>query len=190
MFQTFKSYLQRFISINEREWLDIVQCLEVKKLKRHQKLLSENETCRTLAFVVSGALRTCYTLNGDEVTFYFFFEQSVATDYESFITQTPTNFAIEAIEDSDVLLLHYPDAQRLFSTLAEGQKLARYIAEGLFIAQRQRTFSLLLETPEERYLGLINGKSELLQRVNQYYIASYLGIKPQSLSRIRKRLLP
>lgn len=188
MFQNFKSYLQRLITFDEQEWLTVMQGLEIKHLKKHEVLLKANTVCKHLAFVNKGAVRTHINNKGEEITFFFFFENSVAADYESFITKKPTGFAMEAIEDSEVILLSYEHVQNTYNKMREGQKLARYIAEYLYIIQRQRTFSLLLETPEERYKNMVDGKSEILQRVNQYYVATYLGIKPQSLSRIRKRL--
>jgi CRP-like cAMP-binding protein len=188
MHQPFKKYLEQFIQLEELEWLKILNAIQVKHLKRHEKLLSSNTTCTWIAFVNSGALRTFYNRQGEEITFFFFFENTVASDYESFITRKPTGFCMEAIEDTELLMIPYADIQKLYSQLKEGQKLARFIAEHLYILQRQRTSSLLLLTPEERYLELLRSKSEILNRVNQYYIATYLGIKPQSLSRIRKRL--
>lgn len=188
MFDAFRKYISQLISLDDEEWLKILACVKVKQLKKHDRLLEPHEVCRHIAFVNRGAIRTFYNRDGEEITFFFFFENDVACDYESFILQRATGFALEAIEDTEVILLSHEDTQRFYNQLREGQKLARYIAEYLFISQRQRTFALLLQTPEERYQQLIDEKSTILQRVNQYYIATYLGIKPQSLSRIRKRM--
>jgi CRP-like cAMP-binding protein len=183
-----KTYLQRLVSISEEEWLKLIAAIEVRKISRQTLFLRPEETCKYIAFINHGALRTYYNSKGEEITFYFFFENTFVADYESFITQNPVGFGIEAIEDCELLLLSYPKAQQLFNELQEGQKLARFIAENLYISLRQRVFSLLLETPEQRYMKLLTDNSPILNRVNQYYIASYIGVKPQSLSRIRRRL--
>jgi CRP-like cAMP-binding protein len=188
VFQALKLYLQGLISFSEEEWLKLIAAIEVRKLSKQDLFLQPEETCKYIAFINRGALRTCYNKNGEEVTFYFFFENTFVGDYESFLTQKPVGFAIEAIEDCELLLFSYPKAQQLFNELQEGQKLARLIAEDLYISLRQRAFSLLLETPEQRYVKLLKENSPILSRVNQYYIASYIGVKPQSLSRIRRRL--
>lgn len=184
-----RTYLSHLITFSEAEWERLCAVLTVRHLAKGERLLTAPAVSRHLVFVNRGALRTFHPQEGmADVTFYFFFENSFATDYESFMHRRPARFCIEAIEDCELLYLGYADVQRLYDELQEGQRLARQIAEGLYLALRQRAESLLLDTPEERYRQLLVTHSPILQRVNQYYIATYLGIKPQSLSRIRRRI--
>ena len=183
-----RAYLSQLVAFSEAEWAELAAAVSCHSLRKGDALLGASAVSQHLAFITRGALRTFYNHEGNDVTFYFFFENSFATDYESFLTRQGSRFSIEAIEDSEVLLLGYADVQRLFATLTEGQRLARQIAEQLYVALRQRAVSLLLDTPEQRYRQLLDSHSPILQRVNQYYIATYLGVQPQSLSRIRKRI--
>jgi CRP-like cAMP-binding protein len=181
--------LSQLITFSEAEWEQLSAVVTTHQLRKGELFLQAPAVSQHLAFVNKGALRTFHLQDGmADVTFYFFFENSFATDYESFMTRRPTRFCIEAIEDSELLYLSYTDVQRLFIELREGQRLARQIAEGLYLALRQRAESLLLDTPEERYRQLLLTRSPILQRVNQYYVATYLGVQPQSLSRIRRRI--
>jgi CRP-like cAMP-binding protein len=118
----------------------------------------------------------------------FFFENEFTGDYESFLTRKPAKYGMEAIEDTITYNLHYNDMQRMYDKHLEFNKIGRFVAEAQFLRLTQRNTSLLSEKPEERYLNLITEKPQVLQRVPQYYVASYLGITPEALSRVRKRI--
>lgn len=107
-------------------------------------------------------------------------------DYESYFYGRPTPFYFQALEDSHVLLLDKSCKDYLFEQHAEGQRLQRLIVERNFILFRDRLLSLYLDSPEERYNLLLRHNPTLMQRISQYHIASYVGVKPESLSRLKK----
>jgi CRP-like cAMP-binding protein len=123
-----------------------------------------------------------------EICTGFLIENQYVASYESFLTRKPSTFNIEAIEDTELLDLSYDQLQKLYKTHPIFQIFGRLIAEYLFIFISQRTTSLLLLTPEQRYQKLISNNSALLQRVPQYMLASYVGVTPEHLSRIRRKM--
>ncbi|NJM24198.1 MAG: Crp/Fnr family transcriptional regulator [Bacteroidia bacterium] len=118
-----------------------------------------------------------------------FFEHEYATDYKSFLSRQPGIGNIQAMEDAEVLQLNYNNMQRLYNQIPAWQKYGRLVAEAIFLQAEDRAKELLLSTPEDMYLRLVHEQSQILDRVPQHLIASYLGIKPESLSRIRKRVM-
>ena len=143
-----------------------------------------------VAFVVDGMFRQFYTKEGEERTTYFFFEHQFLSAYISCITQKPAQISIEALTDSTYIVFPYAVLNALFEDHMVWQKFGRLMAEYLTIGLEERMASLLLLSPEERYLDLLEGgKKKILERVPQHYIANYLGITPVSMSRIRNRIL-
>ena len=118
---------------------------------------------------------------------FFHIENQSFGDYESFQKQKPACFSCQAIEDSQILIFNH-QAMLFLEKAPGGQKLLRLVAEDLAFLLRDKLLSLLIDTPQERYLKLIETEPELLQRIPQYYLASYLGIEPESLSRLKRRV--
>lgn len=110
------------------------------------------------------------------------------TNYESVLTETPSQMIIEATEASEITLLHKNDVFKLYQSSAKWQEAGRLISDQIFLKAKQRIDTLLFLSPEERYIDLLNNQPEILQQIPQKHIATYLGIQPQSLSRIRKRM--
>jgi CRP/FNR family transcriptional regulator, anaerobic regulatory protein len=189
-FMQFHGYISQFVQpFATHEWAQVVSAAQPFQLRKGEYLTRTDEVSSNVYFVNSGLLRTCFNRDGADVTFGFFFENNIVTEFESFLTQQRSKFCIQALEDCDLIQFSYDDVQQLFITLTEGQILGRLVAERLYLLLQQRTTSLLFENPEERYRQLVLSDSPILRRVNQYHIASYLGITPQSLSRIRKRMM-
>jgi CRP-like cAMP-binding protein len=130
-----------------------------------------------------------WDVNGQDTTKNFFFENEYASEYESFISRTPAAFNVRAMEDSELLELSYANVQKLYETFPVWQKYGRIIAEWLFIHLSRRSKDLLSKSPEELYVDLLNTRPYIIERMPLHYIASYLGVQPESLSRIRKRLM-
>lgn len=131
----------------------------------------------------------CYYLkNGDEVIDEFSLENEFITDYFSFLTQSPVTKNVKCIEDSELLVIEFDTLKNTFSA-NENQNTWRIIAEGMFLNWHQKAISLMLDDAENRYLKLIEKRADLVQRVPQYLIASYLNVKPETLSRIRKKVV-
>lgn len=143
-----------------------------------------------VAFVLEGMFRQFYTKDGEERTTYFFFDNHFLSAYISCLTGKPAQITIEALSDSTYISFPYSVLHGLFDQRMAWQKFGRLMAEYLTVGLEERMVSLLLLSPEERYLALLEGnKKKILERVPQHYIANYLGITPVSMSRIRNRIL-
>jgi CRP-like cAMP-binding protein len=162
--------------------------LSHKRVEKKEFFVRQGETCRHIAFINEGLLRLYYDVEGEEHVRQFHFEQSFCSEYQSFLTERPALMSLQALEDSSLLLISRHDLYDLFQRSREFERLGRVLAEQAFIFVSQRFASMLLESPEERYQHLIQERPKVIQRVPQYMIASYLGITPEALSRIRKRL--
>ena len=157
------------------------------KMPKGEFLFREGDICSFVAFTLQGCLRTFVLKNGKEYTLFFHTEHQTLGDYEGFQKHKPACFSCQAIENSEVLIFDR-QAMIFFEQAPEGQKLLRMVAEDLAFMLRDKLLSLLLDTPEERYLQLLEDEPQLLQRIPQYYLASYLGIEPESLSRLKRRV--
>ena len=177
---------QQFISFSDKDWAKIEAKIEIKSYKAGDLFLNAGKVSNTLAFITKGFFRKYYIKNGNDINFWFYSENQFLVAYQSFLERVPTNFYIEAIEDSEILTISYETVQEIYTISEEFQKLGRLICEKMYIAHHNRIENLLFNDATTRYKNLIKNHPLLIQRLPQYHLASYLGIKPQSLSRIRK----
>ena len=184
-----KASICRMAEINDLAWEDLQSKLVYKELKKKEKFVKAGNICRSVAFVAKGATRYYYTIDGNDITTFFTFENSWISSYNSFIEQKPSLVTVEAMEDSSIWILSYADLQALYSQYHAFERFGRMIGEFLYCCMDDRSYNLLLKSPEQRYLNALQENSQFFERVPQRYIASYLGIAPESLSRIRKRLM-
>jgi CRP-like cAMP-binding protein len=184
-----KAYLSRFVTLSEAEFEQFCGQLTPKKLKRKEVLLRQGEVCKQVAFISQGCLRYFYLVDGQEHTGQFFFENSFYTDYESFLSGEPSRQNVGALEKTELLLLRKTDLYKLYEENPKFERFGRLMAEQAYLGVRKRNTDLLNLSPEDRYRELLSKRPKVMTRIPQHYIASYLGIKPQSLSRIRKRIL-
>jgi CRP-like cAMP-binding protein len=161
---------------------------EVKHFKAKQFVLKEGEVCRHLNFVISGLMRYFYIVDGEEVTGQFFFENGWYADLGSFLSEQPSRQNIQTIENSVLVQISKANLYELYEKEPVFERFGRLLAEYSFLGIRGRYEKFSLLTPEEHYLRLITERPKVIERVPLKYIASFLGIKPESLSRIRKRL--
>jgi CRP/FNR family transcriptional regulator, anaerobic regulatory protein len=162
---------------------------KVKIFKKKEFLLQEGDRCDHITFVNSGCLRLFYNVDGAENTIQFFFGDSWYTDYASLLTGQPTIENLQALQESEVVQFKKYDLYKLFDSMPVFEKVGRIFAENAYLAISQLNQMKTNEEPEIRYLNLLKTRPELVQQIPQHYIASYLGIKPETLSRIRKRIL-
>lgn len=155
------------------------------ELPKHSDLQSIGQTCRTIYFLEKGLARIYYFKQDIEITESFSFENSLVVRYESLISNAASNKGIQLLEDSKLIAVNSNQLFRLFETSQEIERLFRKILESELVNQINRTESLQFHTAEERYNDLIKQSPEVLRRIPLKYIASYLGITPVSLSRIR-----
>jgi CRP-like cAMP-binding protein len=157
-------------------------------LRAGDYFLEEGKICRHVAFIHKGLLRYYINDNGNERTMFFSRENEFVCNYLSFLPQRPSDKSIQALEDSRLYIISYENLQRFYSNVREGEKFGRLAIEQVFLSAIQQLDSLYTDPPALRYQQFLTAYPDLVQRIPQYYIASYVGIKPQSLSRIRKRI--
>lgn len=188
VYQKFKDYISTFIQLTEEEWADMAQYYRVKKLAKNDFLIKEGQICRAMNFLNKGTCRTFNLKNGKEITTNFFFDGSFITDYSSLITQKPTTEYIQALEECEFIYLSYQKMQEFYQKYASMQLFGRLIAEKVFLNLYQRQQDFLLLNPKERYLALMERRPKVVLNLPQIYVASYLGITPEYLSRLRREL--
>ncbi|WP_316836226.1 Crp/Fnr family transcriptional regulator [Pedobacter nutrimenti] len=174
-----------FISQDEREL--IARLFRKKKYNKGEYFLKEDEVCRQVGFIISGVMRYYINNDGEEKTYGFAKELDFVCNNESFIPQKPSRQLIQALEDSQLLVISYTDLQTFYTTLKNGERYGRMVIEQVFVQTLQGLNSFYTDSPELRYEKFVKDYPDMLQRIPQYYIASFVGVKPQSLSRIRKR---
>jgi CRP-like cAMP-binding protein len=159
--------------------------LNTKSLKKKAHLIQEGSVCDFIGFVSSGTLRSYIRNNEGECNNDFYFDNDFVSAYTSFLTRMPTNCNIEALTDSTI---HYISYEKLNMLIAQDNtflKVGKYVSDTFFIRKCKRETSFLKNSAAERLEGLSSLYPGIEQRVSQYHIASYLGIKPESLSRIK-----
>lgn len=172
------------IGVNSQQLESLIERI---KIQPKTTLLSEDNVAKYIYFIEKGALRLWFNKDGKDITFQFFFEGQAVASIESFFNKTPSLFSLESIEQAEVIAISKPNLEWL---------LGQYptLKDELFhlLAARCQNYAHLFlsrikDTPQERYIELLKNRPEIIQRVPQHYIASYLGITPISLSRIRNR---
>lgn len=180
--------IQSVITLSQTE-KDIVTSLwNAKTYKKGDFFLGEGQICKQVGFVVKGLMRYYINHDGEEKTYAFAQENNFVSNYESFIPQIPSTKIVQALEDCEILQISYNDLQLFYKSIAQAERFGRLVIEQVFIQTLQDLSSFYTDTPELRYEKFIKKHADLLQRISQYHIASYVGVKPQSLSRIRKRI--
>jgi CRP-like cAMP-binding protein len=189
MFELFLTSVKEHISITEEEF-DLCKTLFIlKKLRKKQYLLQEGDVSRYTAFVEKGMLRT-FTVDdkGNEPILQFSMEGWWITDLYSFLTDEPSRYNIEAIEDCELLLITKSSWDVLLEKVPAFERYFRILIQNSLIAIQRRLMNSMTETAEEQYTKLIATFPTCLQRVPQHMIASFLGITPETLSRIRSQM--
>lgn len=188
MFDGFRSYIGQLIQLNSKELEAIERKFTFRQVPKKFKLVDEGEIAHELYFVVKGLLRLYYNKDGEEITGFIFRENLFASSYDSFLRQSPSIQTLETLEDSDLMVITKTDMEELYELVPKMNILTRKVAEQRFINSQMILSSFILDSPEERYRKFELHNKDLLLRVPQHIIASYLGITPVSLSRIRKRV--
>lgn len=185
--EALRQYFNKFIKLNDSEWADIEKCIIKLKIAKEEKILKQGEHCNFIAFIQEGSFRFYYDKEGEVKITAFFFEGDFASNYRSFLTGNPSDHFIEAMQDAVIYKINLQELKLLYDKHKNLERLGRLIAENLYLSVASRLDSFLFQTPAERYKALIERNSRLLQEIPQYMIASYLGVKPETLSRIRAR---
>jgi len=188
MYELILKNISRYIQLTKEETEYFTSLLKEKKLRRKQYLLQEGDICRHENFVVQGCLRTYHIdSKGQEHIVQFAVEDWWIGDMYSFLTQKPSRYAIDALEDSVVLSIEKKSMDELYIKVPKFEKFYRHLLQNAFIALQERITSNISETGEERYRQFQLKYSKIEERVPQRMIASFLGLTPESLSRIRRQ---
>lgn len=189
MFEVLFQKLDEKIQLTTEEKHLCMSYFSPKKLRKRQYILQEGDVCKYIAFVEKGMLRS-YTIDekGNEHIMQFAFEGWWISDHFSFLTGEPAIYNMDALEDSELLLLSKQAEDQLLQKIPKLEKYFRILLQNNLIATQRRLISSLSQTAEERYHQLINACPAIPQRVPQHMMASFLGITPETLSRIRKQL--
>lgn len=180
--------ISRFLTLNEEETKAIIECIPIKTFPKGTLLLREGQISRESYFNIEGCVRKYYLVDGEEKTTEFYIEEESIASLQSYTNKVPANHYFECVEDCKLAVLGYEKEQELFKRVPKFESLCRVSVEEDFGKQQEALAKFITSSPEERYLNLLENRPGLLQRVPQYHLASYLGVKPESLSRIRKRI--
>lgn len=186
MYDLILKNISRFIILTPEEEQYFISQLKVKKLKKKQYLIKEGDITHYEYFVNKGCLRT-YTIDerGLEHIIQFAIEDWWTGDMYSFLTQTPARYTIDALEDSELICLEKSVLEQLYIKVPKFEKFFRHLLQNAFISLQERIISNLSQPADERYCNFIEKYPKMEQRLPLKQIASYLGITPESLSRIR-----
>lgn len=180
--------IQAIITLSSTE-KDLVKSLfKEKTYRKGDFFLAEGQICKQVGFVTKGLVRYYINHDGEDKTYDFGQESNFVCNYESFLPQTPSTKSIQALEDCTILQISYDDLQVFYKSVKGAERFGRIVIEQVFMQTLQDLSSFYTDTPELRYEKFLKRHPGLLQRISQYHVASYVGVKPQSLSRIRKRI--
>ncbi len=187
-FAQFKAYLKNVSFLTESDCTLFEPFLKTENLNAKQNFLEAGKTCRHIGFINSGALRMFY-INGDkEINTHFTFENDFVVDYDSFLTQKPGRYFIQALEDTQVVTFNFDALQNAYQQSKNWERFGRIIAEQSYKLTTARVESFLFLDGEQRYTQLLGAAPHIFDRVPLYHIASYLGLERESLSRLRKKI--
>jgi len=183
--------LHRFVpTLTEADWELLAAAVRPRRLARGQQFVQAGDYRPELALVLHGTCRLYYPRpDGEERTTYFFFENHLLADYPGCLTGRPSQFSIQALTDTELVVFDYAVLRRLYDERPVYERFGRLVAEYHLLGTDARLTEQLLLSPEERYRALLaSGKTKILERIPQHLVANYLGITPVSLSRIRGRV--
>jgi CRP-like cAMP-binding protein len=188
--ETVYSYFRRFIDMSREEFDFIAPYFEIRKFDKKTKVLKIGETDKYFNIIMKGIARKYLMVKKKEVTIQLSTEGHMIHSEISFNLQQPSDCIIESIEPVTFLSMSYENIQLIYQKIPKTEKLGRMIITEMFIKKDQRDFKQLNKTTRERFLDYMHNHPDMLQRVPQKYLASYLNIKPETFSRLKHLLRP
>ena len=189
MYDKLYNLFGRFITMDETERQILEERFEPRDINRKEQLIEYGQVANHYFFINKGLLRLYGYKEGQEKTLFFFKENMIAGSIESFLTQAPSELILEALEDTELLAITGEGLQELYDLSIKFSKAGLLLTQYRLAALMKFYTSLVFDSPEARYQEFLKNHPDLIQRVPQHIIASFLGITPVSLSRIRKRIL-
>lgn len=184
-----KEHILKHIFISDKELTDFCNLFQTETIRKKTFLLREGEVCKFEGFVTKGLFRVYHIdNNGFEQVLYFAIENWWITDIDSFTNEKPSRLYIEALEDSEVLLISTKDKEFAYNNIPKIEKLFRVMTQKTHIALQRRMIDNLSKTADQRYIDFIEKYPQLFQRLTNLQIAAYLGVSHEFLSKIRKKI--
>jgi len=183
-----KKYMEQYSPLPAKDWEFFISRVQRRTFRKKASILAAGVIENYVNFIDSGIIRYFVREGEKDITFEIAFENSFATAYDSFLTRTPVLYEAEALTDVVLYSICYDDLQEMYAETTVGDRIGRKAAEELYIRKNRRQMSFLKDDAEQRYLGLMNDYPHLLRHVPLKYLASYIAITPQALSRIRRRI--
>ena len=180
-----KEIIINVVGLTEKHYTQFSGRTKLVQFSKKEYLIKAGTTCSFIGFVEEGVLRSFFLKEANEVNLDFYLSNSFVCAYTSFLTQTPTHGSIQALSATKVWMISYADYHDLLKQDESWYRFGKYLSDSLFIRKCRREASLLVDAAVERHRLLLETYPNIEQLVPQYHIASYLGIKPESLSRIK-----
>ncbi|MFY0570015.1 Crp/Fnr family transcriptional regulator [Archangium lansingense] len=181
-------YFRRISPLSDEEAQAILDSMVVKTCPKGTHLLMAGQVCTEAYFVLQGCVRQYYVVDGEERSNGFFTEDEWVLSIQSMMNQTPADHFLVCAEDTTVVVGTEQREGDLYRRFPRFESISRMVMQKVLAEQQEWFASYLTDTPEQRYLKLSKTRPGILQRIPQYQLASYIGVKPESLSRIRKRI--
>jgi CRP-like cAMP-binding protein len=189
MTANFKKFIKQIIPISDADFEKSMVNFQEIRLIKGDYLVKENAICRQIAFINKGILRIFYLNNkAEDTTSCFCTQNGFSTSYRSFLLQEPSLLAIQALEDTELLVINFQNLQKLYLETPIWQQVGRIVAEKEYLHMEKYAAILNNETAKEKYLRLLSEQPEIIQKATVEHIASYLGVTRRTLSRIRKEI--
>ncbi len=185
----FRNYIETITEVNDQDWELFSSKLHRKSFPKKTIITDIGQTENHISFIEEGIVRLLISNKEDEdITFGFSFENEFISAYDSFLTQTPSLYQLQTLAKTTLVSISYSDLQKVYQQTKIGNLIGRLVSERLYILKSKRANSLLNDSAEQRYLNLFTERPNLIKEIPLKYIASYIGVTPQSLSRIRKQI--
>lgn len=185
--KTLLNHVSQYCTLGDSAQNALVQVLKKREFSKGEFLATEGKVCHHVFFLESGCVRGFYQLDGKEISYWFGFENNFVTSFYSFIARKPGAENIQCLEDCTTWSLSYDQLQQLYSFHPDLERLGRIMLERYYAMLEERFLSIHFKEARERYEELIAHRPHILQRIPLGYVASYLGISQETLSRIRSR---
>lgn len=187
-FNSLRTFFNNFRKLSDAEWEYVSKRLELKSFSKNELITHQGEVENYTYFIVRGIVRLFIAGNEKDITLDIHFENDFANGYTSFLTRKPSHFNVQALTEVEAIAMSYDSLEDFYNHIPTANFISRKMAEYTFVRKAIREVDFLTKSPTERYGNLIQNRPHIIKYIPLNFIASYLGITPQALSRIRKRI--